>query len=1087
MKRHIGLGVLASSLASAVALAQPGGEPPTEGAPEADVEVVPMPAPLSVHRVDSRGLPQATVQAIVQDTTGFMWLGTESGLARYDGHRMIAYRADPGDPKKLSSGWIDGLAAIDGGRVLVATPEGLNVYDPDTDEFTRFRHDPAQASSMSSDGVAAVFRDRKGRAWLGMREGGLNRFDPAAGTFEHYLKPPLDAPVTAIAEDSHGDLWLGTPNGQVLRFDPATGAATGIPLQGADADGELTVNAIAVDAGDLLWVGTDAGLFSYAPATKKLASYESDPNKPTSLSHPTVTALLIDKGANLWVATQNGLNHYDREKNSFLQHHHEPENQASLPYPWLRALYQDREGIIWVGTKGVALFDELRQRIRTYRARGFSPLRITETRDGALWVGTVHGGLFRFDRAEGRMTVYNVLRHPRSGEELSLREDLVVEVFEGKDGVLWLGLGQGGLVRFHPQSGEFKQFLYEGKPMWINGILEHPNGEMWLSSWGTGLLKFDPKRGEFIAIYNSDNSGLTSDHLYEARLDVKDPSLLWIGTGQGGLLRVNLNDNMNVTSFLHDRKNPKSLSHNDVQSMYQAPSGELWAATYGGGLNRLANPSTGEFERFTVQNSGLTHNDIFGIIPDNAGKLWISTNGGGLVQFDPAKKTFTRWSVEDGLQSDEFVQGAFGRSAKGELYFGGLGGVSAFFPEQLVRSSYVAPVVIDGLEIFNQQIRRQHPMRGLPGGIEISYDDSFQFNFAALSYGAPDQNRYAYKLEGFDDDWIESSNPFAAYTKLGGGDYVFRVRAANRHGVWNEQGTSISFEVDPIFWLSWKAYILYAVIVIGLALAVVTYYRARIRRLEQATRLHAVERDLELTGAVQAGFLPPQNHVQAGDFKLFGFYRPMESTSGDWWWYESFEDGKLFVLVGDVTGHGPGPAMVTAAVATALRVTSGTGVYDTPQKLEVLNQEVLRVGNHKYQMTAVAVELDPRTLRFEIYSAGGPPLMRLDSAGNPRTIPCKGTPLGTIDFRAGHAEGQFGSTDRFMLYSDGILEVDVGGGRLLGNRRFAQIFQQTREMPLDQAAANIVQSADRLRAGPQQDDWTFALVELTPAQREAMS
>ena len=511
--------------------------------------------------------------------------------------------------------------------------------------------------------------------------------------------------------------------------------------------------------------------------------------------------------------------------------------------------------------------------------------------------------------------------------------------------------------------------------------------------------------------------------------------------------------------------------------MYREPGGALWVGTFGGGIDRL-DTATGKAERFTTTNSALTNDAVLGILPDMDGKLWLSTNGGGLLQFEPKARKFVVFDVSDGLQNNEFGQGAFMGSASGELFFGGPGGFNAFFAKDISRDAYAPPLALTSFKVLNQEVTLDSPIWTLPA-IQVSYTDSFEVNFAALSFAAPKKNRYAYKLEGFDDKFIESDRSFATYTKLEGGKYTLRVRAANEDGVWNETGLALNIRVAPPFWKTGRAYVAYLLILFGLGYLVVRLQRQRLRRAQRDGRLAVVERDLALTGAVQTGFLPEHNEIATPNLQLIGVYRPADACGGDWWWHEALPNGRHIVMVGDVTGHGPGPAMVTAAVATAFHVFIEHRLGDLDTALELLNREVLRVGKGKYHMTMAALELDEGTGEWILHSAGAPPLLSLGLDGKHKVHFCAGAPLGTESgFETGKIEGRLGRNDRLLLYTDGMPEVTLPNGNVLGMRRFALNFEVTRPQSLrDAATAMMAQADEALGPQPQDDDWTFTMIQ----------
>lgn len=1078
----------APRVAPAVATAAPAPAPapavvPAAGAEKTVQRLVP---PFGCDRITiAEGLPNPNVRRILQDTRGFMWFGTADGVARYDGHKMRVYRANEDDPKSISSGYITALELDPSGKIWVGTTEGANLYDPDTDQFTRFARGKG---GPGTEGVAAIARDPKDRVWLAMSGGGLSRFDPATGSFTEFATKPLDVPITAIHADKAGNLWLGTATEGVLRWNPDTNAATSFKDE-LDL-GAVAVNAILAASSGKVWIGTEGdGLFELDPASRKLTRHEHSATSPSTISTDYVSVLFEDKSRALWIGTPNGLNRMDAAGRivRYMHDPKDPKDPTKLAFPTVESIYQDAGGVMWLGgfTVGLCKFDEARHRFGHYRTQS-QVKGLAEDGDGTLWVGT-YNGLYKYEWPAQRVTTYHNLGRNLSDEDpVSLESVWISTLHRDRRGTLWMGIHRNGLVAFDPKTESYRRYVPDPeKPSSIPtdiifDIWEDERGMLWLATWGSGLLRFDPQLETFTAFTTNeagdDPNSLTSNHIYNIYVDPTEKNVLWLGAGKGGLIRFSTTAGT-AKSYRYRADDPTSLSSDDVLSIYRDPSGSIWVGTFGGGLNRL-DLASGKAQRFTANNSGLTNNIIHGILPDPDGKLWLSTNGAGLVHFDPKTGKFLAYDTSDGVQDVEFSQSSYLLSKSGKLIFGGFGGFNAFLPKEIARDPYVPPVVMTGFKVFNQEINLDRPIWTLPP-LEVSYSDSFELQFAALAFAAPQKNRFAYKLEGFDDDFIETDRPFATYTKLDGGNYTLRVRAANRHGAWNETGIALKLKVTPPLWRTWPAYGVYVLLLAAAAYLVIRLQRARVQRAEREGRLAVVERDLELTGAVQTGFLPEHNEIHTQHLQLFGFYRPADACSGDWWWYEPLPGGRHLILVGDVTGHGPGPAMVTAAVATAFRVLIEDGLDNVQFGLERLNREVLRVAKGKYHMTMAAIELYDDTGEWVFYSAGAPPMLSLNQNGKHKVHFCPGSPLGTeTGFETGRVEGRLGPSERLLLYTDGIPEIILPNGNVMGMRRFAQQYELTRGQRLRDAAASILLHADQIRGNePQTDDWTFAMIE----------
>jgi ligand-binding sensor domain-containing protein/serine phosphatase RsbU (regulator of sigma subunit) len=1050
-------------------------------------------APLGCERLTlAEGLPNSNVRAIVQDARGFLWFGTQDGLARYDGLRMRVYRPVDKDPTSISSGYITSLATDAQGKLWVGTPEhGVSVYDPDTDRFTRFVRGPGGAE-LTSEGVTSIARDERGRMWLAMSGSGLHRFEPAGDAggagFTKFLAKPLDVAITAMDVDAAGTLWLGTATGELLQWAPdrpAT-AARAIP---ADREGAAPITSVLAAEGGTVWVGSDGdGAWSFDPKTGKATRYRSVATDLGTLSDDHVSSLFQDASKQIWIGTTNGLNRVETT-GRLTRFMHDSTNPTTLSFHGVESIYQDAGGVMWIGgfTVGVCKFDELRLRLGHYHT-GNLTTAFFEDSDGTLWVGTYNDGLYKYERAAQRLTSYRELHRSQSGESAPITLESgswISALHRDRRGTLWIALRGHGLVAFDTKTETHRYYTPDpDNPRSLPSdsvlyIWEDADGKLWLATWGAGLVRFDPQLDVFTA-YGADASdaaGMSSNHLYTIHPDPVDQKVLWIGAGKGGLIRFHTVSGT-AKSFRHRPEDPTTISSDDVTTVVREPGGgHLWIGTYGGGVSRV-HPETGRAERFTTANSGLPNNVILGLLLDDEGRPWLSTNGGGLVRMDPKTRELVVYNASDGVQDNEFNQGSFMRARSGEMFFGGPRGFNAFFPRDLKRDLYVPPVALTAFKVFNQELTLERPIWTLPT-VQVSYSDSFEVQFAAMAFGAPAKNRYAYKLEGFDDEYIETDRPYATYTKLAGGKYTLRVRATNRHGVTNEAGVALQIIATPPFWRTWRAYILYMGLLAAAAFLLIRYQRQRLQRAEREGRLAVVERDLELTGAVQTGFLPEHNEIVAPPVQLFGFYRPADACGGDWWWHEVLSGGRRVVMVGDVTGHGPGPAMVTAAVATAFRVLLENGLDDVQHALHMLNREVLRVAKGKYHMTMAALELEEATGRWILYSAGAPPMLSLGASGRHRVHFCAGAPLGTeVGFEAGRVEGALEPGERLLMYTDGIPELELPNGTVFGMRRFAQLYEHTRGQDLREAATMILSHAHQSIGGkPQLDDWTFALIQ----------
>jgi signal transduction histidine kinase/ligand-binding sensor domain-containing protein len=822
-------------------------------------------------------IEQAAVTSILQDSKGFLWLGTADGLSKYDGYSFTVYKNDPDDPRTLSDNFVWSIREDRAGRLWIGTGGGgLNRFDPQTEQFTRYQHDPDDPYSLSHDMVQSVYEDRSGRLWIGTSGGGLNRFDPQTERFtryQHDLDDPhslSDDTVFSICEDHTGLLWVGTYGGGLNKFDPQTEQFTRYRHDSDDPHSlsHDIVWSIHEDRAGLLWIGTNGGgLDRFDPQTEQFTHYQHDPDAPHTLSGNLVQPIYEDRAGWLWIGTNDGgLNRFDPQTEQFTRYQHDPNDPYSLSGDNVWSIYEDRAGLLWIGTWGGGLnkFDPQTEQFAHYQHDPDDPhslsdntvFSIDEGRAGLLWIGTTDG-LNKLERAAGQFSRYQ--HDPDDPHSLSY--DNILSTCKSRSGLLWVGTWGGGLNKFDPQTEQFTRYQHDlNDPHSLSddivlSVYEDHAGLLWIGTYGGGLNKFDPQTEQFTRYqYDSDDpNGLSHNivlSVYEDRA-----GLLWIGTWGGGLDRFDPQTEQ-FTHYQHEPDNPHSLSHNAITSIYEDRSGLLWIATNGGGLNKF-DRDEGTFTHYR-EKDGLPSGVVYGILEDERGNLWLSTNK-GLSKFNPRNETFKNYDLSDGLQGDEFNQGAYYKSESGEMFFGGINGFNAFYPQDIKDNPHVPPVVITGFRLFNEPvpIGGDSPLQkaiGETAALTLSHRDNvFSFEFAALSYAVPEKNRYAYKLEGFDKDWnyVDSKRRFATYTDLPAGDYVFRVKGSNEDGAWNEEGVALNITIIPPWWETLWFRGALVVLALGLAFAA---YRWRVGAIEGQRRqleIQVAERTEELAKRLQ--------------------------------------------------------------------------------------------------------------------------------------------------------------------------------------------------------------------------------------------
>ncbi|MDX2250260.1 MAG: two-component regulator propeller domain-containing protein [Bacteroidia bacterium] len=837
------------------------------------------------------GLSHGSVNTLLRDSQGFMWIGTSDGLNRYEGYESLIFEHVPGDPFSLSANTVTTLMESPEGDIWIGTSGGgISIYHPQTEVFSHYRHNPSDSSSLSNDYVNIIYRDREGTIWVGTNLG-LNRFIPGkkgdTGSFTVFSSRNShlsNNTITTLWQDPAGVLWAGTENGlNLLRFQPHSPHPQ---ITGFNRDTthsfrlkSLNIKQLYEDPlypGRILWVATRQGLHRIAldslSKPVELIYFTHNPDDPVSISEEFVTSVVRDETGTLWAGTRGGgLNQFIEDSLLHFVHYlNDPNDPFSLGGDRVVTLFSDNMGLLWAGleTNGISRLviaqgkshvpseKSVYRQFQHHLSPEESPQNLYanvitalyEDRRGVLWIGTEGSGC-RKVAADGAVTFF----FPDARNPFGLSHSIVTTFTEDPKGNLWVGTF-GGLNKYLPEKEGFIRYFAEpDKPGGLNNqrifaTFFDEEGILWLGTRGGGLNRFDPATEIFTA-YRHDPGlpqSISNDHVWT--LEPEGKHQLWVGTDEG----LNLFDKRTGTfrNFTHQPGNPTSLSNNFINILFRDRKGTLWIGTDGGGINQMIKEGEQVFFRYFSKKDGLPDNVIYGIEEDLAGNLWISTNK-GLSRFSTETNSatysaFKNYDLNDGLQDNEFNIGAHFRSPSGKMYFGGMNGYNSFFPAAITGNPFPPEVVITRLKILNETVFPGKKIRNgnIPlkqtisktSQLNLTYRDYVvSLEFAALNYVFPRKNRYAYKLEGFDENWIYTGDERkATYTNLDPGDYVFRVKACNNDGLWNETGASLFIHVSPPPWKTGWAYLLY-IVFSGMLLAAFIYYRDQSRiRLEKA-------------------------------------------------------------------------------------------------------------------------------------------------------------------------------------------------------------------------------------------------------------
>jgi signal transduction histidine kinase/ligand-binding sensor domain-containing protein/CheY-like chemotaxis protein/HPt (histidine-containing phosphotransfer) domain-containing protein len=784
----------------------------------------------------SEDLTQSSVQEILQSESGELWIATQEGLNRYNGHTLITHRNSPSEQGTISSDAITSITESSDGSVWIATINGgLNRFDPTSRKFESFFASSASNSPLSND-IYSVYADSRGGIWIGY-EGAISHLDPKTMSYRHLVyEQDLGRSlglVTSFAENEIGDIWVSTTEAGLLQIDRRLEIKRRHILESTSTSPSRVIqpSKLAFN-GDELWVGTlNNGLFMLETGSGKLTQYTSS-TSPARLPSDTIYDIYFDDQSNLWVGTNSGLAILDRTRSNVQLYSTE---DSALPAARITSITQTRDGTYWIGTF-FGLSKARRSYFTKYTEESFglsnaSVNAFAKTGDGSIWVGT-DDGLNQLTPESDEFKWFNTYTNP------ALSDDAVMSLL-GEGSTLWIGTYSGGLNKYELKTNkittvrasndEERMLAADG----ITSLLRASTGHLIVGTYQGGLSVFESgEEHATVYLHNpTDSQSLSSNNVLALLED--SWGRVWVGT-ENGLNLFSLKSRR-FQRYYAEKGNANSLSSNMVWSLHEDSSGNLWLGTNGGGLNlwrrNEIESSNPRFEHFS-ENISLPSSSIFGIEEDESGSLWLSHNK-GVTRFNPSTLEVRHFREVDGLQDSEFNMGASFSDGQGAIFFGGPRGYNKIVPAAVPTKAPVPQVSIADIRIMNQPAALNKPYNEVTH-LYLDYTDRmFTVDFFAADFSSPDSIRYAYKLDGISPDWVISRDARkASFTTLPAGEYSLKLAAANAAGTWNWDAKQIDITVAPPPWLSKTAYILYAVLVTAIAFAVIASVTSRARRAE---------------------------------------------------------------------------------------------------------------------------------------------------------------------------------------------------------------------------------------------------------------
>jgi len=791
------------------------------------------------HLTVENGLSQNAVIAIGQDSQGFLWIGTPNGLNRYDGYRVKQYQSRSNDTASLTSNSIYAIYTDSRMNMWVATAGGFNRYNSGSDNFTRMH-----TSGEPSLNYFAVAEDKNGTVWVG-GDRGLYQVNQQKTVLQSV---PLPSPgngkkyweVRAILEDRAGYIWIGTTNGLVRLQNTGSGwQPVFFSHQPADEYSLSSdfISSLAEDRYGRIWISThNNGLNVYESSTGRFRRMLHKQGA-ASIINNNIRKILFDRQGRLWVGTQEGVSLLDENGNVTQSFQQDDKDAESLSHNSIHSLFQDDAGSVWIGTYfgGVNYtyavntdFAVLRKKDQPGFLNNNVISSITEDDKKNLWIGTEGGGLNYYDRATGLFTNY---RHI-STDTSSLGSNLVKFVYRDWQGHIWCGTHGGGLNFFDPVRKLFRHYLYnENDPTFINAevqsIYEDSKGRLWVgSTLGIRLYNKTVQGLEPVTLPFTQKPPFNGTAKYFLEDDKKR---LWIAS-LGGL-------------YLFEKEQARKISDNLVNCIVQDKNSQIWFGLQKEGLASFEEQSQRLI--FYNQPGRIYNRNILGILEDNQQNLWLSSDN-GLLKFNPRQDHLQTFTTSDGLAGNAFNYNSFFKDGFGEFYFGGFNGITHFFPDKISFNPKPGKMMITGLRLFDTALPYHTSVTMAAtdsqdsDGLKLKHDENgITIEFALLNYIKSNKNQYAYKLDGFDKEWIYSGTPSASYANLPSGSFTFYVKGANNDGVWGEP-VKLGIRILPPFWYTWWAFCLYALLIAGIVFLVVRYIFLRVM-LTKEEGLHQVK------------------------------------------------------------------------------------------------------------------------------------------------------------------------------------------------------------------------------------------------------
>jgi signal transduction histidine kinase/ligand-binding sensor domain-containing protein/DNA-binding response OmpR family regulator len=771
----------------------------------------------------TNGLSNDRVSSIVKEKNGFVWIGTDNGLNRYDGNKIKIYNKQN---SALSSNDIADLLIDRKGKIWIATFGGaLNVYNPSNDKFVAYKNSSNDNSSIPSNELNTLFEDSKGTIWVGTKNG-LSSFNEKEQTFKSYKFDNKNRysishnDVRSIYEDGNKNLWIGTFGGGLNKFNSITGKFYRIKSSSAISP-DYIHSLCGINKNEILIGTSGKGLLTFDVNTLSFQKKSYGINKTINI----VRRIKRDRNGTIWIGTDGvgvyKIKNINNSNTKVYCYSNDSQSEYSISSNSIYSILEDEKSNIWLGTawNGVEVLSLNKDyTFLPSSNKGDSPISVLSIYKNkeALFMGLDGKGLTVLPEKT------KVAKHYNSTNKNSIGDDYIQYIYEAKDGTLWIGTFVNGLVNFNYKTGsllQFKQKIGDPKSLSFNDvryIVEDEKNNFWIATWGGGLNYVDVKTKEFKSFkeQKGDKNAISSDNVLSLQ---KDGQSIWMATFGGGVNLLDTKTNQ-FKVYKSIAGNPNSISSDYLYSILKDSKGNIWMGTAGEGINML-NTQKQKINRFD-NDANVRYQTVTAIIEDNKGLIWFSTKQ-GIFNYDYSTKTFKNFS---NLKEDYHINSCF-KDEKGMLYFGCSKGVIKFNPETIKVQNITPEVKFTSFKLFNKEVSigEDEILKNdisFSKNITLKHDqDVITFEFAAMLFPSSAGCEYQIKMDNFDKNWRSiGKEGSATYTNLSPGDYVFKVRSRELGSEWANQYSALNITIQKPFWTEWWAFLIYAL------LAIITLY-----------------------------------------------------------------------------------------------------------------------------------------------------------------------------------------------------------------------------------------------------------------------